>query len=169
MLTHMAVTGSKFCDFVIYSRQGMYHNIIHLMKQSLSCWLHQVSCSLETICFYSFEGMTSLTKLCLITRLAQVFVMSSSFAVMKMCLTSKQSAHGMLYHKQKIPSTTGAQGGKTCLRVWLCNDECMYEDGMESESENSVLCEKCLKWFHMLSVDYVENTNWKCTACENNQ
>ena len=66
--------------------------------------------------------------------------------------------------KSKRRSRKEAKPVYTCL---VCMDECMHEDEMQSDMDESVQCETCLKWYHIMCVDYIGTKDWHCSVCTN--
>ena len=52
---------------------------------------------------------------------------------------------------------------KTCAQtVYMsdnCDQECIDENDLQDQTDNSVMCETCMKWFHWCCVSYDENTS----------
>ena len=51
----------------------------------------------------------------------------------------------------------------------VCNMFCLNETDIKDDSENSVQCDKCRKWYHWGCVGYVggddEDDEWACISC----
>ena len=176
--TEMAVTGSAYGDFVIYSRAGMYHEVVPfkpdhfdaLLQASarfFDMYLLPAAINSHTDDENLVQSQES-NQLVLADKTDEVPTVACDVTDIPVGANVTVESETWVVDKEKPKKRRQRRVHVEARPVYVCEvcmKECMYEEDMSEASDESVQCDICFRWYHMLCVDYQDTCNWHCLKC----
>lgn len=168
----MAVTGTKWCDFVVYTHKGM---IIERIAFNENTWMDLLSAAQH---FYRHNVAPKLlVKILESNNMITPLNTADNVGSNPLPSTSKEDNTPSTSAATTMSSSTSQKRKRTVKQnkearptycCQSCQKICLYPDQISSNTDNTVQCDMCHLWYHWGCAGYDDDIgDWFCLDCEN--